>query len=198
MFKTFLVKRLGGSANKQIPTSFPAFEASVCKLPPSKQYQGTFSPFPEPDFPQSLYGTRSPTNRGHIRGATVEPGFTNIPMTPPFTLEINRTVAALAAETGSSPIVADKSCVERKAQPALRPQLPYASPTCFRGMKRVDEARKHGGVLALGRVTRTTGRRMVWLKVWNGRAHVMVDKAQHNNWKRKHFTNDVERRQHEL
>jgi hypothetical protein len=119
-------------------------------------------------------------------------------MTPWITHEINRTVSALAAETRSSPTVADKSCVTRKAQPALRPQLPYARPACFKGIKRVDDARKHGGVLALGRVTRTTGRRMVWLKVWNGRAHVMVDKAQHNNWKRKYFTNDVERRQHEL
>jgi hypothetical protein len=119
-------------------------------------------------------------------------------MTPWITLEINRTVSALATEMRSSPTVADKSRVTREAQPALCPQLPYARPACFKGLKRVDAARKHGSVLALGRVTRTTGRRMVWLKVWNGRAHVMVDKAQHDNWKRKYLSNDVERRQHEL
>lgn len=118
-------------------------------------------------------------------------------MTPWFTHEINRTVAAFAAEMKSSPTVADESCITRKAQPASRPQLPYARLACFKGMKRVDDARKHGGVLALGRATRTTDSRMVWLKVWNGRARVMVDKAQHNKWKIEHFANDVARTEHE-
>jgi hypothetical protein len=133
-----------------------------------------------------------------MHDATGELSFTTIPMTPWFTHEIKRTVAALAAETRSSPIVRDKSCVERKPQPALRLQLPYARPACFKSIKRVDDARKQGGVLALGRVTGTTCRRMVLLEVWNGKACVMVDKAQHNNWKKKYFTNDIERRQHEL
>ena len=138
------------------PISFPAFETSV-----GKRHQGTVSLFPEPDFSQVFRDTRPPSNRDHIRNARGEPSFTITSMTPCFTHEINRTVAARAAEMSSSPTVADKSCVTWKAQPAIRPLLPYARLACFKGIKRVDDTRKHGGVLAFGRVTRTTGRRMV-------------------------------------
>jgi hypothetical protein len=174
------------------PASFPALGAAALQAVPRQVF-----PFPEPDFLQV-----SMTPDHHLIGNTYatwgELSFTTTSMTPWVTHEINRTVAALAAEMRSSPTVADKSCATRKAQPALHPKLPYTRPACFKGIKRVHNARKHGGVLALGRVTRTTDRRMVWLKVCNGRARVMVNKAQHNNWKRKYFTNDVARRQHEL
>ena len=119
-------------------------------------------------------------------------------MTPWFTYEINRTVAALAAETRSSSTVAGKSCVERKPQPALHPRLPYTGPVRPKSMKRVGNARKHGGVQALGQVTGTKIRRMVWLEVWNGRARVIVDEALHKNWKEGYSMKDVKRRQHVL
>lgn len=163
---------------------------------PSKQYRGTFSPFAEPDFPQSLFGTRSPTNRDHIHDALGELDFATVPMTPWFTHEINRTVATLAAETRSSPTVAGKSCVEREPQPALRPQLPYTRPVRPKSIKRMDNARKHGGVQALGQITRTKSQRMVWLEVWSGSARVMVDEALYNDWKERFFIKDVKRRQH--
>jgi hypothetical protein len=81
-----------------------------------------------------------------------------------------------------------------QSEPALSPQLPYTRPVCLKIIKRVDDAHKYGGAPALGRVTGTTGRRMVWLEVWNGRAHVMVDKALHKNWKEVYPMQDVERR----
>jgi hypothetical protein len=40
-------------------------EASACKLLSIKRYQGTFSPFPEPDFPQ---GSMTPDH--HLIGIT--------------------------------------------------------------------------------------------------------------------------------
>jgi hypothetical protein len=135
IFKPLSVTSIGGSVIEQI-ASFPASKASVGKLPSIKRYQGTFSPFPEPDFPQ---GSMTPDH--HLIGITYatrgggELSFTTTSMTPWVTHEINRTVAALAAETRSSPTVADKSCVTRKAQPALRPRLPYARPACFKGIK---------------------------------------------------------------
>jgi hypothetical protein len=119
-------------------------------------------------------------------------------MTPPFPLEINRTVAALAAETRSSPTVAHKSCVERKPPPTLRPQPLYARSVCFIGVQGVDDAHERGGVLAPRRVTGTKSRRMVWLEIWNGKARVMVDEALHKDWKEGYPRQKFKRRQHVL
>lgn len=149
-------------------------------------------------LPPSLYDTRSPSNRDHIHDALGELSFATVPMTPWFTHEINRTVAALAAETRSSPIMAGESCVERNPQFALRSRLPYTRPVRPKSIKRVDDARKRGGVQALGQLTGTKSRRMVWLEVWNGRARVMVDKALYNDWKERLSIKDVKRRQHVL
>jgi hypothetical protein len=102
-----------------------------------------------------------------------------------LTHEINHTVAAFAAATG-------KSGVEFQSQYASRPRLPHARSMCFTSIRPVYDARKRGGVLAVRHVTRPKSRRMVWLEVCqDGRARIMVDKAQYNDWKEKHSMKDV-------
>jgi hypothetical protein len=120
-------------------------------------------------------------------------------MTSPWTHEINRTVAALAAETRQLyPTVAGKPGVELQPQRASRTQLPNAKSMCYTSIRPMYRTHKSDGVLAVRHATGYKGRQMVWLEVRNERAVVMVDKAQYNDWKEKHSVRDVERNQHGL
>jgi hypothetical protein len=120
-------------------------------------------------------------------------------MTPPLTHEINYTVAEFAAERKKLySTVAERPGVELQPQGASRSLLRDAGSTCFTSMQSMGDSRESNDVLAGQHTTGDKGRQMVWLEVRNDRAHVMVDKAQYNDWKEKHSMEDVERSQHGL
>jgi hypothetical protein len=85
-------------------------------------------------------------------------------MTSPLTHEIDRTVAALAADTRLYPAVTVKSGVELQPQRVSRPQLTYGRSMCFTIIRPMYDMRKRGGVLAVRHVTGPKSRRMVWLE----------------------------------
>jgi hypothetical protein len=74
----------------------------------------------------------------------------------------------------------------------------HAGSTCFTSIQPVDGLRESNDILAGRHATGNKGRQMVWLEIRNERAHVMVDNARYNDWKKKHSMKDVERSQHGL
>jgi hypothetical protein len=169
--------------------------------PPSSTVPRRVFPFPAARFLTKLYCTRSLSHQDHTRDATGRPSYTTgrpsyttVPMTRPFTHEINHTVAALAATTRLCPPMPGKSSVELRPQRALRPQISDAS-TAIRPVYRTC---KHDGVVAGRHAKRDQGGQMVWLEVKDGRANVMVDEVQYNNWRKRYYMKGTETDLHGL
>jgi hypothetical protein len=115
-------------------------------------------------------------------------------MTRPFTHEINHTVAALATKTRLYPPVPENTSVKLRPQRASRPQICDASTT----IRSVYRTCKNDGVVAGRQATRDQGGQMVWLEVKDGRANVMVDEVQYNDWRKRYYLKGTETDPHGL